>query len=395
CPLEGRTPLLEEMAALAQGTPLRGVRLLALVHFLQDLPAFVRALETLGLDITRATFYYRTPDYPQREAITDWLLGRGARVISMTLLEKDLRSLSDQPDPAPLLVLDDRGEIYKTILQKTPLVAPRVRGVIEQTARGAWAVEEALDDAPPGAEAPVICAVDSAWRKKVEAPLVGRAVYESLARLMPGQDPRLLRVGILGYGALGRTLARLFDEAGADVGVYDPDYRRRVESEEQGFLTHGRTFHAVQGCHLVIAASGRCDLGEQDILNMKADAYLASATAEHSELALGDLENLARRRLPHTVDGRLCGTEYILHKGDRRLILLANGYPVNYWGMEGLPPGLSDLAYTLLLVALVKTLGSRLPPGINSGVIDQLAERYHLAELYARHHPLERRPNAP
>ncbi|HXE71576.1 MAG TPA: hypothetical protein VNO81_02860 [Candidatus Nitrosotenuis sp.] len=379
---EERCPVLSHLARQVSGFPFQGLHLLCLISFLQDLMPFVAVLENLGLDLSRATFFHRKYSYPQREAMAEWLMERGAQVLPLALLERDLDSRAAAD--GRLLILDDVGQIYSTILATNPGLA--VQGVVEQTGRGTWRLEEVLEESGHPSPPPVLGVRDSAWRKKIEPPLAAQASVENLEGLLPDQTLSGLRVALLGFGTTGRHLARALQAAGAELSVYDPDFQYREESESQGFLTHGRCLHAVHGAHLVVVGSGRVSLGRAEILTLRRYAGLASASPEQSDLAVADLEALSRQRQPFLHAGNLLGTEYTLHKDDNKVVLLANGYPVNYWGMASLPARLGDLMFSALLAALLEVVEGNLSPGVNEKAMDSIIERRGLSRLYAEYH---------
>jgi adenosylhomocysteinase len=127
-----------------------------------------------------------------------------------------------------------------------------------------------------------------------------------------------------------------------------------VAAHERGFVTDDN-LTALLRHHaplLIVGATGRGALGAGHFAALRRSCCLASVTSGDREFGLNDLANSA---VAVSRDEE-CGTSYTL-PGGVRVTVLAHGYPVTFFRLEGLPNKVSDLIYASLLVG-ASTLAS-------------------------------------
>lgn len=250
-------------------------------------------------------------------------------------------------------------------------------------------------------------------KKAVEAPLVADAVLQSVEQLLMRDHKGLRgkRVAVMGYGTVGSRVAEALRGRGARVGVFDRDRQKLVAARNQGFEIprlrlvgivddHGRPLacqldalpwdvrtrlesgapaswegHRIWprlepdlvtfvGRHsLILGTSGHCSVGAELIAALQHNTYLASCSSKRLEIDVEALEAQAITVEP--VEG--VGTRYMLpatdgqkplgRRGATRVItLLADGFPVNFWGedAESIPTEHIEFVWALMLHELAR-----------------------------------------
>lgn len=106
---------------------------------------------------------------------------------------------------------------------------------------------------------------------------------------------------------------------------------------------------------------------------------MVSASSEQYEIDLYELSRLATKQEPLVGDqGQLIGTDFTLTPDNRCIHLLANGYPVNFWGMGSMPEEASDLILTIMLLASVELArGTYNKACINESAVNELVDEKH------------------
>ncbi len=398
------SPLLSYYCQKIKGRPLEGKRILSLLHFLRDLVPFVKAMEELGLDPKASYFYYKEYPYPQREAIARWLREQECNVSPVAELAADLETLEqeDETQIGGILIIEDGGHIYPSIMQSYPCLLKQTRGCIEQTRRGIRNIESTLKRLEKAPEVPVLSVADSELKTDFEPPHVADAVVRNIRSLSGNVNFRGSSSALLGYGTIGEKLAERLRNEGMLVTVYDPDPSRLLKASQAGLHCAESTVQAVRHKFLVVGSSGECTIGRDEILALSHGTHLASASSEQYEVAIDELDALSGGRTESFApEGKVAGMVYTLRKNENKVVLLANGYPINFWGINSMPDQASDLILTLLLLSLNDVAAGKVSRGgINVERVNDLAKEYEVAKLYLQHHgvyhvPVPSMPSGP
>lgn len=136
-------------------------------------------------------------------------------------------------------------------------------------------------------------------------------------------------VGVLGFGAVGRGIARTARHLGGTVSVFDPSPAARTLASFEGFAVPER-LTLLQQCEVVVTATGQPDalLGE-DLQALRNGAFLLNAGHGSDELSAAIREHPGRFTvLPHVEElrygpglGRHC---FLLARGE--LVNLGAGF---------------------------------------------------------------------
>lgn len=137
------------------------------------------------------------------------------------------------------------------------------------------------------------------------------------------------RVGVLGFGAVGRGLARTARGLGGIVSVFDPDPGAATVAQFEGFLTQQREQFLAHS-EVLVTATGRADaLKAQDLEALPQGAILLNAGHGSEELDVDIRQHRERRSLLEHVEELRWGARserycYLLSKGE--LLNLSAGF---------------------------------------------------------------------
>ncbi len=379
------TPLLQYYSKKfdsLKSKPFENKRVFFVLHFLKDLIPFIKACERLGLNLKNSYFFYKKYPYPQREAIGKWLENQGAIVKPHSDIIQYIKQLADDPPEriGEILIIEDGGFFVPLIHKKFPDLITHVIGAVEQTTRGIFNTEE-LDEL----KFPVLSVATSKLKGDFEPDYVAEAVANNITRLLSNTSLSRKEVALFGYGTIGTKIHEWLNKKGSTTTISEP-------SEEKKLLIKGANIakspeEAAQNKKFIIGASGRQSINSNVISHLSHDTYLVSASSELYEIDIAELNKQARKEKELTNDDDLLiGTTYVLHP-NREIHVLANGYPINFWGFDSMPDEASDLILSLILLSAVKlTSEKNSEPGIDSNAVNEIAEEHELAKKFREFH---------
>lgn len=168
-------------------------------------------------------------------------------------------------------------------------------------------------------------------------------------------------VGVLGFGAVGRGVARTARHLGGTVEVFDPDPGARLLARFEGFATPQRQ-QLLQDSEILVTATGRPEaLCDSDLPLFRSGAFLLNAGHSQDEITAALRNHPGRRRVLHQV-------EELPLAADRSVFLLAGGDLVNLSAGFGDSINGFDLTSALLVEALgyLAQHGRELPVGLQA-----------------------------
>jgi adenosylhomocysteinase len=336
----------------------------------------------LGLDPSKATLFYKEYPYPQRRAVAEWLHSKGIRMFPRTRIEGYCAELDRLPPEqiGDVVIVEDGGFFVPAMHLRHSRLLKQTIGVVEQTRRGIMNTEDAVTEFPGGKLAlPVLSVASSRLKNEFEPPYIGQAVISNIQKLIPHLQIPGRRFAILGYGTIGQKVADGLRNLGANVTVFDRESQRKLLARQNGFSCPETPLEAVQNASFVIGCSGRRSIDADVISGLQHATNVVSASSELYEVDLQELRQRSRLTEDFMSDGgALLGTTYVLAPDDRRINVLANGYPINFWGVASMPEHASDLIMTLLLLATVEVARRKYPEAkINPEAINEIADDSH------------------
>jgi len=382
------TPLLRYYSRdgkFKKSQPFRGKRVFIILHFLRDLIPFVEGMKNLGLEMGNAYFFYKDYPYPQKEGIKTWLLEQGAIVEPRSKIPQYLDQLNAMPSGSigGILIIEDGGFIVPEIHRKFTNLIPHVIGSVEQTTRGIR-----NDEAIREIQFPVISVATSKLKGTFEPQYIGKAVAENIKRLLPDIALNGKTIGIFGFGTIGREVAEWFRSNKSIVSVYDLSAENSLSAQQSGFPLSSSPEQNGQNKNFVIGASGNESINSRVIANLTHGTYLVSASSELYEIDIDELTRLQSRTSQlKKSGGEVIGTDFELPPSKRIIHVIANGYPINFWGFESMPNEASDLIMSLIfLCACELGSGSSYAKGIDAESVDAIAKEHKLAEKFLEIH---------
>jgi adenosylhomocysteinase len=308
------------------------------------------------------------------------LVERGVRVFAThDPSEEDfegylLRTIETSPD----LIIDDGAELVSRLVDGRPDLLEGVAGASEETTTGI--LKFRAMDAEGLLSFPVLAANDARMKHLFDN-RYGTG-HSSIVSLLSNTNLFLSgkTVVVMGYGWVGRGLAKYAKGMGARVVVCEPDPVKLLEAYAEGYEAMNSLKAAEIGDFFVTGTGNLKVLRTEHFARMKDGAVLANAGHYDHEFDLGALqeEAAAAREVRRNV------TEYEMEDG-RRLHVLARGRLVNIAAADGHPVEIMDLTFAVQALAahhLARNAAS-MPAGLQTipDEIDEYVARTKLATL--------------
>lgn len=259
----------------------------------------------------------------------------------------------------PDLLLDNGADLTALAVEEGGPNLDRIRGGTEETTSGAHRMREALAGRIPF---PVIVINDSPLKLIVENKHgVGQGAVESFYRIT-NMMIQGKRVAILGYGWVGRGMAKYFRDFGAQVQVVELDPIRALEAAVDGFRVMSADA-AIASAAVILTATGRPNvIAAADFPRMRDGAVLGNTGHFDYEIDVEALKQQATAR-----EGLEPGIERFRLENGRSVTLLCGGRMFNLGGVEakGNPIEVMDMGFALQARSLeaVAAGGAGLVPG--------------------------------
>ena len=354
---------------LASTRPFDGLTIGVSAHLTTLTATLVRELALGGGTWVLSAATDATTDY----SVVDYLRDGGFSVYtSGSRDDYHAELLSHEPD----LIAGVGGTLLETLVTRFPQQAERVRGAIEVTKTGVDRVGDL--DVP----FPVVNINDGRLKPAVENRHgVGEGLWHAVQRLT-GMHLSGRRVGVIGYGPVGRGVAAYARAAGAAVEVIEADPVRRLVAHYDGFPIPTQA-DCLQRAGVVVTCTGRSGvLGLSDLAGARDGLVLINAGHGGNEIDVPGIKRGAVA-VDHVADQVV---SYRL-EGGPKLIVLADGHPLNIVMNAGSPePVLLHFAVLGLTLEWL-TRGGDLPPGLIQVEerIENLAAELALTALTSAH----------
>jgi adenosylhomocysteinase len=362
--------LLEER--LSDGA-LEGRKLAVVVHLEAKTACLVLALQEAGAQVVAAG----SNPLSTQDAVCAALVERGIEVharhgVSQAEFTADLLAVAES---GPELVIDDGLELTRRIAEHRPDLYERLQGVSEETTTGVARLR-ALE-AEGRLPFPAIAANDAKCKHMFDNPYgTGQTTLTALLALT-----NVLAAGrefcIVGYGWVGKGLARAADGLGGRVTVVELDPVRALTAHMDGYRVASLT-NALPDADVVLTATGLIEAVGADAFPYLRDGVLL-ANAGHHDREI-DVPALAAEA-DEVIDARSKVKTYVL--GERRVHVLVDGALVNIAGLDGNPIEIMDLSFSVQALSAHLLAAGGVPAGLNRfpDELDDLIARTKLATL--------------
>jgi adenosylhomocysteinase len=352
---------------------LEGRKVAVVVHLEAKTACLVLALQEAGAQVVAAG----SNPLSTQDAVCAALVERGVEVharhgVSQSEFTADLLAVAET---GPELVIDDGLELTRRTAEHRPDLYARLQGVSEETTTGVARLR-ALE-AEGRLPFPAIAANDAKCKHMFDNPYgTGQTTLTALLALT-----NVLAAGrefcIVGYGWVGKGLARAADGLGGRVTVVELDPVRALTAHMDGYRVASLR-DALPAADVVITATGLIEaVGADALPYLKDGALLANAGHHDREI---DVPALAAQA-DEVIDARPKVKTYVL--GERRVHVLVDGALVNIAGLDGNPIEIMDLSFSVQALSAHLLASGGVPVGLNRfpDELDDLIARTKLATL--------------
>ncbi len=285
-----------------------------------------------------------------------------------------LRTIETGPD----LVVDDGAELVGRMILQRPDLLEGVTGASEETTTGIHKLKAM--DAERALAFPVLAANDARMKHLFDN-RYGTG-HSSIVSVLSNTNLFLSgkTVVVMGFGWVGRGLAKYAKGMGARVVVCEPDPVKLLEAYAEGYEAMNSRRAAEIGDVFLTGTGNLKVLRSEHFARMKDGVILANAGHYDHEFDLAALaeEAVAVREARRNV------TEYEMEDG-RRFHVLARGRLVNIAAADGHPVEIMDLTFAVQALAAhhLANHASEMTPGLHTipEEIDEYVARTKLATL--------------
>jgi len=367
-------PVLHRLAEerLADGA-LRGRRLAVVVHLEAKTACLVLALRAAGAEVIAAGSNPRST----QDAVCAALVERGVEVharhgVTQAEFTDDLLAVAAT---GPELVIDDGLELTRRMAEHAQSHYTALAGVSEETTTGVARLRALESEGR--LPFPAVAANDARCKHMFDNPYgTGQSTLTALLALT-----NVLAAGrefcIVGYGWVGKGLARAAHGLGGRVTVVEIDPVRALTAHMDGFRVAALA-DALPDADVVLTATGLVEAVPAEALGLLRDGVLL-ANAGHHDREI-DVPALAAAA-SETVDARPGVTTYVL--GGRRIHVLVDGALVNIAGLDGNPIEIMDLSFSVQALSIHHLASGAAAPGLQAfpTELDDLIARTKLSTL--------------
>ena len=360
---------------LADGA-LRGRKVAMSIHLEAKTAYLALLLSEAGADVTVSG----SNPLSTQDDVCAALVERGVRVFAThdPADEEFERYLHLTLETGSEILVDDGAELVGRLVDAHPELVGNVIGASEETTTGILKLRAMEEE---GVLPFPVLAANDARMKHLFDNRYGTG-HSSLVALLANTNLFISgkAVVVMGYGWVGRGLAKYADGLGARVIVCEPDPVKLLEAYAEGYEVMNSLAAAEVGDVFLTGTGNLKVLGRAHFERMKDGALLANAGHYDHEFDLAALSEMS----VSSREARKNVSEYELSDG-RRLHVLARGRLVNIAAADGHPVEIMDLTFAVQALAahyLAKN-ASAMRPGLHTipAEIDERVARAKLASL--------------
>jgi adenosylhomocysteinase len=377
----------------------RGKGILMVLHFLSDLVPFVTALKKMGADYQDMILIAKPYPYPKRDYVSHHLRRLGVHVYRATKqysvirrahdILRELSSVTDFKNKR-FAVIEDGG--YFTPLLHRPefrRLLNNCDGTVEQTTKGIRTDQ----DIPTALGIPILSVAKCDFKSRYEAPEIGRVTIQNITRFVPNTKLSGGHAIVFGFGDIGTQVGyQLNKTLNMAVSVVDTVAAKVMEARHRrDFVSEAEMqFDKLlfkKRADLVIGTTGKKtgSITRQILRRLPDGCIIVSTSSDQVEIDVKALDDMAVEKRD-IEEGK---TIYRIRSGSRfkTLTLLAEGYPINFYGSESLPNASIDPIMTLLLLCAVELAkGTVKKRVIDEGIVNTFVKDFKLIEVYLSRH---------
>jgi adenosylhomocysteinase len=345
---------------LARSRPFEGLTVGVSAHLTSYIGALLQELALGGGRFVLCAASEATTD----PSVVDLLRGAGMEVHAAgARKDHQMLVIDEEPD----LIVDAGANLIGTLLHRRPELVARLRGAVELSKSGSERLKQL------SVPFPVIDLNEGRLKPAIENRHgVGEGLWQAVQQLT-GIHLSGRRVGVLGYGPVGRGLAAYARAGGAAVEVIERDPILQLVAHYDGFPAPTLEEALQRVGLLVTATGGRGVIGPEALRGARDGLVLINAGHGDAEINVAAIRGASRAY--DQITERV--TAYHLEDGPR-VVVLADGHPLNIVMNAGSPEPLL-VHFAALGLALERLAVGGLPAGVSVVPAELEAEAARLA----------------
>jgi len=336
---------------------LSDVRLAVVVHLEAKTAFLATVLADAGANVVVAGSNPRTT----RGSVVRSLAERGLTVVSAPGGDHESwhAELLAAADTEPDYVIDDGAELTLRMQRYRPELFARLKGVSEETTTGTARLRElARVGRLPF---PALTANNARCKHLFDNVYgTGQTTLQALLKLTNRQLAGA-HLAVIGYGFVGRGIARYARAMGARTYVVEIDPVRALEAHMDGHAVGAASDMLPAATMVVTATGGVRAIGASEFPMLPHNVVLANAG--HHDLEI-DIRALAAAAATPPKEARDGVVTYRL--GDNDIHVLAGGALVNIAGGMGHPVEIMDLSFAVQALGAHHLVTAKLAPGLHT-----------------------------
>lgn len=335
---------------------LKDSRFIVLEHILPTTLEMLNLLRSVGADI----FSVVAKPYSIDEKVLKSLESDGINVIKETydnlettpilvnLIKDAIKECEN--DKRRLVILDVGGYFAKPLVQMSEekSIGKYLMGVVEDTTFGhnRYLVEAPKISIP-------IFSVARSYLKEIEARFVGHDAVKAADILLREVGSSIVgrNALVIGYGMIGKNVARSLKSYDASVSVYDKLDTRNLQAFIDGYAINKKA-DLLKMSDIIFLATGDPSgaLSIDEILEIKSGVVLASVGSKDTEFDLKSLKSqaVATKNYGEQID------QYSTNHS-RKIVILKQGTAVNFY-LPSIPIEVLDLVFSEIFLCAMRIL---------------------------------------
>lgn len=279
--------------------------------------------------------------------------------------------LSNVDKSKKTIILEIGGYFAKGLNDLAKAFQGNLLGVVEDTEAGHRRYELESHHLP----CPVVSVARSSL-KEAEDMLVGRSCAYAIETI-------LRKVGyvfngqiclVLGYGKIGRGVAKALKQQNASIMIYDTDPMKRILALTEGYQVPTKEY-AFKNAGFIFGATGNTSLFIEDFSKLKSGVILVSCSSKRIEFDLTGLSNKYQKKVVFEEMDAYCNNNHTIY-------VIGNGEPVNFVSEKCLVGPIIYLIQGEMLLAVSELLNNSLNCSIHQ--VNQKRQNI-LANLWLEH----------
>jgi adenosylhomocysteinase len=331
---------------------LKGTRFIVNQHLVKNTLSMLNHVLAVGAEITClvAKPYSIDPD------VSSSLSERGIPIINESysnlettdILDKEIAKAVEKSkvDGKKIIIWDVGGYFALPLVRLPGELVQHISGVVEDTTFGHNRYLEQCQKI----DVPIFSVARSAL-KEVEARYVGRDAIEAIGGIL--RKLGIISSGrnalVLGYGMIGKNVARSLAAADFKVSVYDRHDHLNLRAFIDGFAIHKKR-ELIKQADVIFSATATQAMSFEDIEECKNNVLLVSVGSKDTEFDVRQVaaQSLERQELGSNI------TKYVL-PNSKSVLVARDGTAVNFL-LDGQPDEIMDLVFTEILLCTMKIL---------------------------------------